>query len=250
MSKNHVLCVIPVRYQSTRLPGKPLLDIGGHPMIEWVYKRASQAKKVNEVLVATDDKRILKRVRDFGGHAVMTSPDCVSGTERIAEAALEHPADLVLNLQGDEPLIAPAAIDELVSVFEKEPQVKMATLMCKIAADEDEKNPDLVKVVTDTEGYALYFSRSPIPYKRDPGRRKQIYYHHYGIYAFHPDTLHKLVKFPVSPLEKAEQLEQLRALHHGIRIRVLETSHSCIGVNTIDDLDKVRQLVESDGKYF
>lgn len=245
MSTLHTICVIPARYASTRLPGKPLVDIGGYPMIEWVYRVANSASRIQEVWVATDDARIFQEVKIFGGHSVMTSSHCRSGSERVAEALGNRQTDLVVNLQGDEPLMNPAALDQLVEVFEKEPQVEMATLMRRMKDEEDKANPNVVKVVTDSEGYALYFSRHAIPYHRDPDSPRPAYYHHYGLYAYRPQTLRKFISLPPSPLEQAEQLEQLRALAGGIRIRVLETQYTTVGVDTPEDLEQVRRMVQS-----
>ncbi len=239
------VCIIPARYASTRLPGKPLVDIGGQPMIEWVYRRAQRTASVDEVLVATDDARVFDAVKRFGGHAVMTSESCRSGSDRVAEALGDRRANLVVNLQGDEPLIEPAAIGQLIEVFKHEPEIQMATLMRRMKPEEDASNPNLVKVVTDARGYALYFSRNPIPFHRDQDRPRPNYFHHYGLYAFRPDALRRFVSLPPSPLETAEQLEQLRALSAGIPIRVLETAFTTIGVDTPEDLERVRRIVET-----
>jgi 3-deoxy-manno-octulosonate cytidylyltransferase (CMP-KDO synthetase) len=243
-SSQPVLCVIPARYASTRLPGKALLQIARHPMIEWVYKRAESCSRVDEVLVATDDERIVKAVESFGGTAVMTSEKCESGTQRVAEAVGEREARIIVNLQGDEPLISPAAVDDLIALFDREPDVQMATLMRPLGSMESVEEPGRVKVVVDNRGYALYFSRCPIPYDRNRGARKPPYYQHYGIYAFRPETLKRFAELPASPLEEAEKLEQLRALSGGIPIRVLETQHASIGVDTPEDLEAVRKMVD------
>lgn len=247
MSEAPVICVIPARYGSTRLPGKPLLDLGGWPVIEWVYRRASAAEKVARVIVATDDERIARVVRGFGGDVVMTTADCRNGTERVAEATSGEEASVIINLQGDEPRVDPAMLDDLVEVFRKEPGVRMATLMRRLAPEEDEKKPSLVKVVVDRRGYALYFSRHPIPFHRDASSPKPTYFGHYGIYAFRPETLRDYAALPPSPLEEAEKLEQLRALGAGIPIRVIETRFHGIGLDTPADLEALRALVEKEG---
>ncbi len=247
MSFRSVLCIIPARYASCRLPGKPLVELGGRPMIEWVYRRAERAGRTHEVLVATDDDRVLSAVEAFGGRAVLTSAACPSGTDRVAEALGDRSTDLVINLQGDEPLIEPAALDQLVAIFEQEPRVAMATLMCRMGEGENVTDPNIVKVVVDSKGYALYFSRYPIPYCREPGQPRSPHYRHYGLYAFRPDTLKRFVRLEPSPLERMEQLEQLRALENGIRIRVVETPYRTMGVDTPEDLERVRRLVEAEG---
>jgi len=245
MASPFVLCVIPARYASTRLPGKPLVDLGGRPMIEWVYRRAERAGRISEVLVATDDERVLRAVEAFGGRAALTSGECRSGTDRVAEALGARRADLVVNLQGDEPLIEPAAIDQLIEVFEAEPQVQFATLARRMEPGEDIADPNRVKVVSDAGGYALYFSRHAIPYQRDPDQAPPAYYHHYGLYIFRPEALKRFVQLEPSPLERAERLEQLRALEHGLRIRVVETKYRTAGVDTPEDLERVRRQIET-----
>jgi len=242
---DQVICVIPARYASTRLPGKPLADIGGRPMIEWVYRRAEKARRTREVLVATDDERVFRAVEAFGGRVVMTLERCRNGTERVAEALQGRSCDLVLNLQGDEPLIEPEALDQLVEVFQQEPETSMATLVRRMGEGEDPENPNVVKAVLDVKGRALYFSRHSIPYHRDRSSARPVYYHHYGLYAFRPETLDRFVRLPDSPLERAEKLEQLRALEHGISIRAVETTFSMMGVDTAEDLESVRRLVEA-----
>ena len=240
------LCIIPARYASTRLPGKPLREIAGVPMICRVYERASMARRVEQVLVATDDERICNAVKGYGGNAMMTAKDHPTGTDRLAEAASAYPEmDLVINVQGDEPLIEPSLIDELVGLFEDAPDLQMATVMTEIAEDEA-KNPNNVKVVTDKAGYALYFSRSLLPYPRNPG--KAPVFKHIGIYAYRRDFLLQYKNMPPTPLEQAESLEQLRALEHGYRIRVLKTDCKFVGVDTEEDLalaDRIYREMEN-----
>ena len=240
-----VLCVIPARYASTRLPGKPLKDIAGKPMVCRVYDRASQAKLVSRTLVATDDERILQAVREHGGEAMMTRADHPTGTDRLAEVAASFPdVDLIINVQGDEPLIEPSLIDELASVFETDPDLRMATVKTEIKDEEEQHNPNNVKVVTDQNGYALYFSRSLLPYPRHEGCPV---YKHIGIYAYQRDFLLAYAKMPSTPLEEAEALEQLRALENGYRIKVVETRAKFVGVDTAEDLAKVNAIYKNMG---
>jgi 3-deoxy-manno-octulosonate cytidylyltransferase (CMP-KDO synthetase) len=236
--------IIPARWQASRLPGKPLAEIAGQPMIRHVYERASQAETLAGVLVATDDERILAAVRAFGGEAVLTSPDHRSGTDRVAEAADGLAADVVVNIQGDEPLIDPAAIDSLVAPFESEPALSMTTLATPILHAEDVEDPGVVKVVLDHQGYALYFSRFPIPYARDRTTAAPQRLKHLGLYAYRADFLQAFSRLEPTPLEQAEALEQLRALENGERIFVVLTEHDAISVDTPADLERVRALME------
>lgn len=236
----NVLCVIPARFASTRLPGKPLKDIAGKPMVVRVYERASRAGKVSRTLVATDDERIRAAVEAHGGEAMMTSPSHLTGTDRLAEVAEAHPeAEVIVNVQGDEPLIEPELIDELVAQFEEEPDLNMATVRTEIKDGEEQKNPNNVKVVCDRSGYALYFSRSLLPYPRKAGCPV---YKHIGIYAYRRDFLLQYAKLAPTPLERAESLEQLRALENGYRIKVVETGSHFVGVDTEEDLAKVNEI--------
>ena len=235
-----VLCVIPARYASTRLPGKPLLDIAGKPMVVRVYERASQAARVSDTLVATDDERIRAAVERSGGKAMLTRADHPTGTDRLAEVAAAFPdVDLIVNVQGDEPLIEPALIDELIAQFEGEPELAMATVKTEIEDEAERANPNNVKVVCDKEGYALYFSRSLLPYPRKGGCPV---YKHIGIYAYRRDFLLAYAKMQPTPLEQAESLEQLRALENGYRIKVVETKARFVGVDTAEDLAKVNEI--------
>jgi 3-deoxy-manno-octulosonate cytidylyltransferase (CMP-KDO synthetase) len=231
-----VLCIIPARYNSTRLPGKPLADIAGKPMIWYVYKQACQAVKPEEVIVATDNELVEEAVQGFGGKVIMTSPDHPSGTDRLAEVALAYPdVDVIVNVQGDEPMIPPNVIDELATVFEKEPDLKMATLKTKMN-EEDYNNPNAVKVVTDQNGYALYFSRSLMPFPRNKDVSDFVAYKHVGIYAYKRDFLLTYASMAPTPLEKVESLEQLRVLEMGYRIKVIESNFEGIGIDTPEDL--------------
>ena len=235
-----VLCVIPARYDSTRLPGKPLADIAGKPMIQRVYERAAAAKLPELVVVATDDARVLTAMESFGGKALMTAKDHPTGTDRLAEVAgVYDNYDVIINVQGDEPLIAPEIIDALAAAFTEEPELKMATVMTEIE-DAEKNNPNNVKVVTDKNGYALYFSRSLIPYPRTAG--VVPVYKHIGIYAYRRDFLLEYAKMQPTPLEQSESLEQLRALENGYRIKVIKTDCKFVGVDTPEDLARVNAI--------
>jgi 3-deoxy-manno-octulosonate cytidylyltransferase (CMP-KDO synthetase) len=233
--------LIPARFAAQRLPGKPLADIGGVPMVVRVARIAASAKGVDEVAVATDDPRIAAAVRADGHRAVMTSPECRNGTERIAQAARELVADGYLNVQGDEPLLDPRAIEALAAlVREGHP---MSTLARPLLPGEDASAPSLVKVVLDEQGRGLYFSRAPIPYPRTPGQVQPLV--HIGLYGFSKDFLQTFAALPESALERAEGLEQLRALAHGHSIRVGLGFWTSIAVDTPEDLERVRREVEA-----
>lgn len=236
-----ILCVIPARYASTRLPGKPLADIAGKPMICRVYDRAVQAKCLSEVVVATDDQRVQQAVEAHGGKAMMTGKDHPTGTDRLAEVAAAYPdIDLIINVQGDEPLIEPSIIDALAAAFDSDADLKMATVMTEITDEAEQMNPNNVKVVTDRNGYALYFSRSLLPY---PRYRKGVpVYKHIGIYAYKREFLLHYAKMAPTPLEETEALEQLRALENGYRIKVIRTDHRFVGVDTAEDLAMVNKI--------
>jgi 3-deoxy-manno-octulosonate cytidylyltransferase (CMP-KDO synthetase) len=242
-----VACVIPSRFQSSRFPGKPLADIWGKPMIQRVYERVLKAKTVSSVAVATDDKRIFAAVRKFGGHAIMTSSEHKSGTDRIAEAATYldlEPSDIVVNIQGDQPLFEPSQIDEVAAPLIADPAISMSTLIYKIIREEEITHPNAVKTVFDKQGFALYFSRATIPYVRDQGLKAE-YYKHHGIYAYRRGFLETFTRLPVGALEKLEALEQLRALEHGYKIKVVVTPHDSIEVDTPQELERVKSLLDS-----
>jgi len=236
--------IIPARYASSRFPGKPLADIRGKPMIRWVYERACQAKLLERVIVATDDRRIFDTVEQFGGNVAMTSPQAANGTERIAEVAGELDATYVLNIQGDEPLIDPHSIDQLVQLMRENPAAPVGTLVKKIENVEDLSNPNIPKVVMDKNFYALYFSRSVIPFYRDETRpdqwlRQADFYKHIGIYIYRREFLLDFIKLPASRLEKIEQLEQLRVLENGYKIKIGITNTESIGVDVPGDIERV-----------
>ena len=235
------ICVIPARYSSTRLPGKPLKDICGKPMICRVYDRAKAAKSISEVIVATDDERILKAVEENSGRAVMTRADHKTGTDRLAEVAEKFPeVDVIVNVQGDEPLIEPSLIDELILEFENDSELKMATVATELTDESEMKNPNNVKVVIDKKNNALYFSRSLIPFPRNSGKAKV--YKHIGIYAYRRNFLLEYSKMPPTELEQAESLEQLRALENGYKIRVIKSDCKFVGVDTEEDLKMVNEI--------
>ena len=242
LTESSVLAVIPARFHSTRLPGKILADIAGKPMIEHVYRRAAAAKRVHAVVVATDDQRVLSAVDAFGGAAIMTRAEHPSGTDRIAEAIAKIPCGIVINVQGDEPLIEAETIDAAAAPLLADSSVEMSTLSRPLRNVEEFNSPHVVKVVTNARGEALYFSRAPIPYSLAGGLPLAARAH-VGLYAYRRDTLLKLAATPAVPLERAESLEQLRALAHGIRIRVIETAHAAAGVDTPADLERVRHMI-------
>jgi 3-deoxy-manno-octulosonate cytidylyltransferase (CMP-KDO synthetase) len=243
------VAIIPARFDSTRFPGKPLATLKGKPVIQHVYEQTSAAEKIDAVYVATDDKRIFDAVEDFGGRAVMTSGSHKCGTDRIAEVAGSLDCDIVVNVQGDEPFIRPEMVDATVRMLRDDPAASMSTLAVPISNDADLVSPDVVKVVTDSSGFALYFSRSPIPYYRDAwkglaGIRLDggiSVLKHIGIYGFHRDTLLDFVRMERSFLEDVEKLEQLRALSSGIKIKVGETEFDTFGIDTEEDLRKAEQ---------
>lgn len=239
------ICVIPARYSSTRLPGKPLKDICGVPMICRVYERASRAKSVAEVIVATDDERILQAVEKNSGRAMMTRADHKTGTDRLAEVAENFSdVEVVVNVQGDEPLIEPSLIDELIAEFVKDKNLQMATVATELKDADEMNNPNNVKVVVDKNNDALYFSRSLIPYPRNTGKAKV--FKHIGIYAYRRQFLIDYAKMEPTPLEQSESLEQLRALENGFKIRVIKSSCRFVGVDTEEDLKLVNEIYQKE----
>jgi len=232
--------IIPSRYASTRFPGKPLADIGGKTMIRRVYEQASQSKSLSEVIVATDDERIFKEVENFGGKAVMTSPDHKNGTERCAEVAAKTDSDVIINIQGDEPFIEPVQIDLLADCF-SEADTQIATLIRKIDWDDELRNPSRIKVVLNKKNEAMYFSRSIIPNPISKQHFDELeFYLHIGIYGFRKEVLMELVKLPPTPLEGTESLEQLRWLENCYRIKCKETSHISISIDTPQYLENLQ----------
>ena len=237
------ICVIPARYSSTRLPGKPLKDICGKPMICRVYDRAKLAKNIDEVIVATDDERIFQAVEKNFGRAMMTRADHKTGTDRLAEVAENFSdAEIIVNVQGDEPLIEANLIDELIEQF-SDKNLQMATVATELSDAEEMKNPNNVKVVIDKNNDALYFSRSLIPYPRNEGKSK--IYKHIGIYAYRRNFLLNYAKMDSTSLEQAESLEQLRALENSYKIRVIKSDCKFVGVDTEEDLKLVNEIYKN-----
>lgn len=237
-----IVGIIPARYRSSRFPGKPLVDIAGKPMIQHVYERATRCRRLDRLLVATDDQRILEIVHQFGGESLLTSEDHQSGTDRIAEAAEKlrlEASDIVVNIQGDEPLLEPSMIDRLIRVLHQYEQRCMATLAFASKSQEEYLNPNVVKVVTDKSFKALYFSRSPIPCHRDGSGENIQFLKHLGFYAYRQDFLRVFTTLPPGTLEKAEKLEQLRALEYGYSIHVALSETETYGVDTPEDLAKL-----------
>jgi 3-deoxy-manno-octulosonate cytidylyltransferase (CMP-KDO synthetase) len=237
--------IIPVRFASTRFPGKPLADICGKSMIQWVYEQAQKSKFLEQVIVATDDERIYETVSGFGGCVLMTSNDHTCGTSRVAEVAEGLLVEIIINIQGDEPLIEPVMIDQVVQGMQADPAVYMATLKKRITNKDDVHNPHVVKVVTDKNDFALYFSRAGIPYKAE--NRVNVpehhWYKHVGLYGYQREFLLRIDKMPYSSLENIESLEQLHILENGYKIKVLETVYDTIGVDTPEDLVKVKENI-------
>jgi 3-deoxy-manno-octulosonate cytidylyltransferase (CMP-KDO synthetase) len=244
-----VLAVIPARYGSTRFPGKPLASIAGKPMIQHVVERVRQAKTVSRVVVATEDERILAAVAAFGGEASMTRSDHRTGTDRVAEVAAHIPADIYVNVQGDEPLISPETIDAVVSSMIEDPSVQIATPCIEITEANDIMDPNIVKVVLDFDGNGLYFSRAPIPWVRDASAGLAVsHWKHLGLYAFRHEALVEYPTLPPGQLEPVEQLEQLRWLENGFRIRVVETVHDAVSVDVPADAERVEKLIREGSK--
>ncbi|MEW5981623.1 MAG: 3-deoxy-manno-octulosonate cytidylyltransferase [Acidobacteriota bacterium] len=239
---NSVAVVIPARFASTRLPGKPLADIAGHPMIEHVYRRASAARGIGRVIVATDDERISAAVRRFGGEAVMTRPDHESGTDRIAEAAAALDAAIVVNVQGDEPGVDPRSIERAVAPVAEDPALVMSTLGSDLDGPEDLASPHVVKVLVDNSGFALYFTRAAVPFCRDEAPLPDRVRRHIGLYVYRRAFLLALAALPRTPLERTESLEQLRALEYGFRIKVVASLRAPLPVDTPEDLERARRL--------
>jgi 3-deoxy-manno-octulosonate cytidylyltransferase (CMP-KDO synthetase) len=241
-----ILGIIPARYASTRFPGKPLVDIGGKSMIQRVYEQSKKCALLNDVIVATDDDRIYDHVTGFGGKVVMTSPDHQSGTDRCAEISLKHPEyDIIINIQGDEPYINPEQISKVALCFDAS-DTQIATLVKKIQSEQELFNPNSPKVIINNNSEAIYFSRSPLPHirgqKEDNWLQHFNYFKHIGIYGYRADVLQQITKLPVSPLEKAESLEQLRWVENGYRIKVAETELETYAIDTPEDLKKISEL--------
>ena len=239
-----ILGVIPARFASTRFPGKVLAHIAGKTMLQHVYERASLSKYLTSTLIATDDDRVYSVARSFGARVRMTRSDHLSGTDRAAEVASAENAEIIVNIQGDEPLIDPAAIDAAILPMVHEPELVMGTLKKRIEDPREITDPNVVKVVTNSAGDAIYFSRCPIPFEREKSGSTP-YFKHIGLYVYQRDFLLAYSALPVGPLETAERLEQLRALENGYRIRVVETEYESLGVDTPEDLQRVSRLFDA-----
>ena len=255
-SKPNVVVVIPARWGSVRFPGKPLYEICEKPMIFWVIEKARQAKSASDVIVATDDQRIFDLVQSFGGKVVMTSPEHVSGSDRIAEVASGLNCDIVVNVQGDEPLMPPVNVDRVVQALVDHPDIPVATIMVPITSREELSDPNVVKVVVDKKGRALYFSRSPIPHDRDAKSAKEQMtgedysghagvFKHLGLYAYRRSFLLEFTRMSPTPLELREKLEQLRILENGYSLQVVQSEHDSIGVDSKEDLIKIEKILNS-----
>jgi 3-deoxy-manno-octulosonate cytidylyltransferase (CMP-KDO synthetase) len=240
------VAVIPARWASVRFPGKALVEVAGKPLIQHVWERARLLTAVDRVLVATDDERIAARVTAFGGAVAMTSASHPSGTDRVAEAVRGQAIDLVVNLQGDEPTFDPEVVDELVRIMANDPTIEMGTLAHPVRDPDERDDVNATKVVLDQAGYALYFSRAPIPFRRQAGLVTTL--RHIGIYVFRAPFLQRFASLPPTPLERTETLEQLRALEHGVRIRVLVTPHASLGVDTPADVARLRAHLDAAGE--
>lgn len=253
METRKVIGVIPARYASQRLPAKPLIDLLGKSMIRRVFDQAKKATSLHRVIVATDDRRIEEAVKAFGGDVVMTSPEMKSGSDRVAAVAQREEGDIFVNIQGDEPLIASAMIDEAVQVLLDDPQADVGTLVKAITSESELINPGVVKVVLDTRGRALYFSRSVIPWIRDSNNpldwlKHHPFYKHIGLYVFRRESLRRFTALPEGDLERAEKLEQLRILENGSTIKVGFTQYESIPVDTPEDAERVMMLIRQQEK--
>jgi 3-deoxy-manno-octulosonate cytidylyltransferase (CMP-KDO synthetase) len=245
-AKREVVIVIPARFGSTRLPGKPLVPLAGKPMIQRVYERAKMAALADRVIVATDDERIVKAVESFGGTARMTRADHRTGTERVAEVAAHEKGDVFVNVQGDEPLLDPVAVDTAVNALLEEPAASIATVATPIKTPADIMDPNVVKTVLDFDSNGLYFSRAPIPWVRDTTSKIQVrHLKHLGLYVFQRDALLEYPTLPQGELERIEQLEQLRWLENGWKIRVAEVEHDAISVDVPEDVARVEKLLQA-----
>jgi 3-deoxy-manno-octulosonate cytidylyltransferase (CMP-KDO synthetase) len=247
-----VVAIIPSRYGSTRLPAKPLVDLCGKPMVQHVVERARKARLVDRVIVATDHEAIAAAVRAFGGEVAMTDPALASGSDRIAAVAATVQADIIVNVQGDEPVIEPEMIDQAIAPLVADPQIACGTIVRRIDAEADVTNPNVVKAVLDAQGFALYFSRSPIPHRRDvpagDWHSGHVYYKHFGLYVYRREFLLAYASWPPTPLEQAEKLEQLRILEHGHRMKAALTTWDSTPVDTAEDADRVRAIIAAGAK--
>ena len=241
---NKTAIIIPARYGSSRQEEKPLIEVNGKPIIQWVYEKAQASKLADMIIVATDDERIFNAVKAFGGDVEMTSAEHKCGSDRIREVVERHPEiSYIVNLQGDEPLIKPESIDAVAKNVQEDKKADISTLIRVLKTEEEINNPNLVKCVIDNNGFAMYFSRSKIPYERNTGIA--TFYGHLGIYGYKREALLKMTSLPQTPLEKTESLEQLRALENGMKIKTTIVDFVPVGIDTRDDLEKFKQIVSS-----
>ena len=241
MSKTAI--IIPARYNSKRLQGKPLIKVCDKPIIQWVWERAKEVKSADMVIIATDNEEIYECAKGFGAEVEMTSTEHKCGSDRIVEVAEKYPEiSYIINLQGDEPMINPECVETVIKLIKDDNEADISTLLSKIGKSEDLDDPNMVKCVTDKNGYALYFSRSKIPYERNFGIAK--FYKHIGIYGYKRESLFKMTKYPQPEIERAESLEQLRALYNGMKIKTAVVEYNSIGIDTIEDLNSFKKLVE------
>ncbi|MBQ2644984.1 3-deoxy-manno-octulosonate cytidylyltransferase [bacterium] len=242
---NKTAIIIPARYNSKRLNGKPLIKVCNKPIIQWVWERASLVKGADAVIIATDNQEIYDTAKAFGANVEMTSENHKCGSDRIAEVAERHPEfDIIINLQGDEPTIDPLCVEEVITGLKEDKNADITTLATFVRAEDDKDDPNMVKVVFDKDYYALYFSRSKIPYERN--YEVADFYKHIGIYGYRRESLFKMIKLEQSKIEKAESLEQLRALYNGMKIKVVPVLYNSIGIDTIDDLNLFKKMVEKE----
>lgn len=242
MSKTAI--IIPARYNSKRLQGKPLIKVCDKPIIQWVWERAIQVKSADTVIIATDNQQIYDTAKSFGADVEMTSENHKCGSDRIVEVAQKYPEiSYIINLQGDEPMINTDCVEEVIKQIKEDENADIATLISPIKKGEDLEDPNMVKCVTDINGYAMYFSRSKIPYERNFDIAK--FYKHIGIYAYKRESLFKMTKFPQPEIEQAESLEQLRALYNGMKIKTSVVEYNSIGIDTIEDLNAFKKLAEN-----
>src|ERR1700678_3341153 len=249
LSSAKVLIVVPARYASVRFPGKPLAQIAGKPMIQHVVERVRQAQQKGKVVVATEDERIFTAAKSFGAEAILTRPDHKTGTDRVAEVAAHIPADIYINVPGDEPLIAPGTIDAVIETMAEDDSIQLATPCSAIPHQPDIMDPNVVKAVMDFDGNALYFSRAPIPWGRDTGAQVAARHtKHIGLYGYRRDALLEFPTLPPGELERIEQLEQLRWLENGFKIRVVETEYDAVSVDVPADIAKVEKILNTQGE--
>ena len=242
MSKTAI--IIPARYNSKRLQGKPLLKVKNKPIIQWVWERAAKVKGVDAVIIATDNKEIFNCAKKFGADVEMTSEEHKCGSDRIVEVAKRHPDfEYIINLQGDEPMIDAKCVETVIKLIKKDKNADISTLLAEIGEDEDLDDPNMVKCVTDINDYAMYFSRSKIPYERNMGIA--TFYKHIGIYGYKRESLFRMTEFDQPKIEQAESLEQLRALYNGMKIKTAVVKYKAIGIDTIEDFNAFKKLVES-----